>query len=149
MEEREQVLQKRIMLVLNDKDSPCRVWRNNVGVLKDGRGIPIRYGLSVGSADLIGLVMTTGQFLAVEIKTEKGRVSPEQKAWLETIRRMGGQAMVMRSVDEAELLVEQLKKQRPACVTHDDCLDHPLTVGLGCAIKRMVDVGLSWVKGAQ
>lgn len=106
---REAVLQSRIMAVLNHRDAPCRVWRNNVGVLRDSRGIPVRYGLAVGSADLVGLVAKTGQFLAVEIKTPVGRLSAEQKAWLETVRKLGGLALVLRSVEDAEAFVRRLR----------------------------------------
>ncbi len=106
---REQVLQAKVMAVLNHRDSPCRVWRNNVGMLKDARGIPVRYGLGVGSPDLVGLVLGSAQFLAVEIKTPTGRLSAEQDAWLSTIRRMGGIGLVMRSVEDAEKLVATLR----------------------------------------
>lgn len=105
---REQLIQAKIMAVLNQRDAPCRVWRNNVGMLRDSRGVPVRYGLAPGSADLIGLVLKTGQFLAVEVKTPIGRLSPEQKAWLETIRRFGGIAEVMRTVEDAEAFVRRL-----------------------------------------
>ena len=64
-----------------------RLWRNNVGVLEDSRGVPVRYGLAndsaalnkvLKSADLIGirpvlithehLGKTLGQFVSREIK---------------------------------------------------------------------------------
>ncbi len=103
---REKLLQSAIMAVLNHKDSPCRLWRNNVGVVP---GTFVRYGLGVGSADLVGLVVPTGQFLACEIKTPIGRLSKEQKAWISTINRLGGLAVVLRSVEEAEALVKRLR----------------------------------------
>lgn len=106
---REKIIQSKIMAVLNARDAPCRLWRNNVGVTPDTH---IRYGLGLGSADLVGLVLTTGQFLAVEIKTPIGRLSPEQKAWLATITRLGGLALVLRSVEEAESLVTRLRAQQ-------------------------------------
>jgi len=51
-----------------------------------------------GVADIIGIA--AGQFLAIEVKTPKGRVSPEQDAFLSEIRRRGGIAFVARSVDD-------------------------------------------------
>ncbi len=102
------------MAVLNHRDSPCRVWRNNVGMLRDSRGVPVRYGLGVGSPDLVGLVIGTGRFLAVEIKTAVGRLSDEQKAWLATIAGMGGITRVIRSVEEAIDLVAELRMPRAA-----------------------------------
>jgi len=63
---------------------------------------------------LIGLIIPTGQFLAVEVKTPVGRLSKEQKAWLRTINKMGGRALVIRSVEEARQLVESLKVKKAA-----------------------------------
>lgn len=94
------------------------VWltRNNVGALKDKRGVPVRYGLAnetpqqnevIKSGDLIGIravlvqpwhVGTTiGQFVSREIKapgwtyTGKGREAA-QMAWAQLINKYGGDA---------------------------------------------------------
>ena len=74
----------------------CLVWRNNCGVLKDSAGRPIRYGLCVGSADLIG-VAPDGKFLAVEVKTATGRTSEAQDRFIAAVLRLGGRAGVARS----------------------------------------------------
>ena len=76
----------------------CRVWRNNVAVA-EVRGTKQRFGLAVGSADLIGIAH--GKPLAIEVKSATGRLSPEQIAWGECWRRLGGLFVVARSVDEA------------------------------------------------
>ncbi len=96
---------KQVRGVLNHRDSPCRVFRNNNG-FDEGR--QIKYGLGKGSPDLVGFTRT-GQFLGVEVKTLKGRVSPEQKVWIALITEFGGLAIVIRSVAEAEALVEKLR----------------------------------------
>lgn len=77
------------------------LWRNNSGMLKAAGGRAIRYGLGIGSADLIGLIRGNGRFFALEIKTSTGRVSPEQTAWIGAVCAAGGFARVVRSVDEA------------------------------------------------
>lgn len=87
-----------------------RVWRNNTGSLKDSRGVAIRFGLAVGSADLVGVIAPTGRFFALEIKTDKGRTTPEQDRWLEVVRRFGGFACVVRSAEEALAAVERARK---------------------------------------
>lgn len=57
-------------------------------------------GLGQGSADLI--ICAWGRFVGMEIKTETGRVRPEQRQWMERIRTYGrGHACVVRSVDDA------------------------------------------------
>ncbi len=80
------------------------LWRNNVGLTEfwDGKQVSVvRYGLADERADLVGLLSPSGRFLAVEVKTATGRVKPEQLQWLALVRRFGGFAAVVRSVDEA------------------------------------------------
>ena len=97
----ESTLLRRIRLVLG-RDPRVALWRNNVGVLRDARGTPIRYGLAVGSADLIGLVSPHGRMIALEVKAPCGRVSAAQQQWLALVRAHGGVAEVVRTVEEAE-----------------------------------------------
>ena len=106
---KESNMQKLIMLSISEYGST--VWRNNTGVLKNEAGIPIRFGLCVGSSDLVGITpvtitqdmvgKTVGVFTAVEVKTPKGRTSPEQDRFLEAVRNAGGIAGVARSPTEA------------------------------------------------
>lgn len=82
-------------------------WRNNSGAVKykngAGRDRFLRFGY-VGSADIIGC-LPDGRFLAVECKTETGRVSEAQRFFLADIRKFGGVAVVARSVEDvAEVL---------------------------------------------
>jgi hypothetical protein len=60
----------------------------------------MRFG-KVGSSDIIGL-LPDGKFLAVEVKTPHGRLSPEQSAFLEKVRGLGGVAIVARSFRELD-----------------------------------------------
>lgn len=116
---RETLIQNEVMGVLNQKDSGCRVWRNNVGFDHMKR---VHYGLARGSADLIGgaTVLVTPEmvgrklfvFLCDEIKTQKGRFSPEQIAWLGTIERLGGIVRNDRSKQSAVEFVERLREGR-------------------------------------
>lgn len=110
----EQELQQRIRLDLGR--GPIRLWRNNTGTLLDRQGRPVQFGLCKGSSDLIGLRQVTigpehvGQtlavFCAIEVKSAKGRPTPEQQAFIETVRRLGGLAGIARSVDEARAVLE-------------------------------------------
>jgi hypothetical protein len=76
-----------------------RVFRNNVGLAYTKDGTPIRFGLGVGSADLVGW-SKDGRFIAVEVKTPTGRVTPEQAAFLSAVNAAGGIGVVMRSAVE-------------------------------------------------
>lgn len=93
-----------IMVTLSE--AGCVVWRNNVGVLKNAAGIHIKFGLCVGSSDIIG-VAPCGRFLAVEVKTEKGRPTPDQIRFIEAVKRKGGIAGIARSPADAVALLTQ------------------------------------------
>ena len=93
-----------IMVTLSE--AGCVVWRNNVGVLKNAAGIPIKFGLCVGSSDIIG-VAPCGRFLAVEVKTEKGRPTQDQIRFIEAVKRKGGIAGIARSPADAVALLTQ------------------------------------------
>ncbi len=82
-----------------------RLWRNNVGVLTDKRGVPVRYGLCndspamnkvLKSSDLIG-IGEGGQFIAREVKRKGWSYSgtPHEEAqlnFIELVNAMGGDA---------------------------------------------------------
>lgn len=94
------------------------LWRNSVGVTRSwdattGAERVVHAGLPVGSADLVGILTLTsgvGRFLALEVKSARGRLRPEQVTWLELVRRMGGFAAVVRSVDEARAAVWRARR---------------------------------------
>ena len=98
----------------------ARVFRNNVGMLEDKRGMKVRYGLCTGSSDLIGwtpVVITQAMvgsrvavFTSVEAKSDKGKLRPEQMAWLTVIEAAGGIAMLVRSESEATIMLSKMLK---------------------------------------
>lgn len=95
-------IQRLIMMAVSE--AGCLVWRNNVGTLKNQAGIPIKFGLCVGSSDLIG-VHYSGRFMAIEVKTETGRIRPEQITFIDAVNKRGGIAGVCRSVEDAIKLI--------------------------------------------
>lgn len=110
---REAQLQDEIRLAVAQLDGVV-LWRNNVGVGRVGRSdAPVRFGLAVGSADLVGLVTMPdgkGRFIAMEVKTQDGRLSEEQSRWLNLVRSLGGLAVVVRSVEDALAAVEAARR---------------------------------------
>ena len=106
----EHEIQQRIRLACGH--GPVRLWRNNSGALVDQQGRLVRFGLAKGSSDLIGLRtleitpdlvgQRIAQFVALEIKTTRGVVSPEQRAFLDLVEQLGGLAAVCRSVEAAK-----------------------------------------------
>lgn len=64
------------------------------------------YAVKVISANKAGtpdiLACVHGHFIAIEVKSEKGRISPLQSYHLLKIRDAGGEAWVVRSLEELE-----------------------------------------------
>ena len=118
-------LQQRIRLALGTRPD-LRLFRNNTGTLPDPRtGRPVQFGLARGSADLIGYRTVTitpdmvGQqvavFTSLEVKTPTGRIRPEQTNWLHTIKRAGGIAAIVRSVDDARDAIDPSDSRKTDC----------------------------------
>jgi hypothetical protein len=67
----------------------------------------VRFGLCVGSADLIGCL--DGRFIALEVKAASGRLRPEQERWIAFVRSIRGFAAVVRSEEEALAAIERAR----------------------------------------
>lgn len=94
----EGVIQSECMIALSK--AGCTVWRNNTGVLVDKNGRPVKFGLCVGSSDLIG-ICADGRFLAVECKSATGKATDAQLRFIAAVNARGGRAGVARSAAEA------------------------------------------------
>lgn len=108
-------IQDSIRLELGDPEKYPDVilFRNNVGVLPDGQGRHVRYGLCPGSADLIGIFTRHGDhvgvFIAAEIKTPTGKQSPEQVRFEQLVTSKGAVYAVLRSIDDARQWIARLR----------------------------------------
>jgi hypothetical protein len=76
------------------------VYRNNGGVARYGEA-RVRYGLAPGSADLIGFLVPSGRFLAVEVKMPGKHLEPDQLRWRDVVVRAGALHVTAHSVAEA------------------------------------------------
>ena len=106
--------QAEILLALSH--GPTRLLRVNAGLAWQGTVIertPQRLVLArpyairlaaPGVSDLIG--WTHGRFVAVEVKGPRGRITDEQAAFIDLVRRSGGLAGVARSVADARAIIE-------------------------------------------
>ncbi len=100
-----QILQD-VLLALGSRQD-VRLFRQNTGVAVTKTGGRVRFGVP-GQADLSGvvrLVEHVGLRLEVEVKSARGRVSEEQRAWGMMIAKFGGIYIVTRGADDA---LEQL-----------------------------------------
>lgn len=92
-------IQGAILIALSE--AGCVVWRQNTGAFREPKtGRLIRYGLCVGSSDIIGITKD-GRFLAVEVKTATGAVRKGQPEFIAAVRRAGGYAGIARGVEDA------------------------------------------------
>lgn len=90
----------------------CRIfaWKNNsTGVYdptkKTFRANKNPYAIK-GVADILG-VLPDGKLLAIEVKMPKGRVSKEQKQFIERVNDNGGIAFVARGLREIQNHLEE------------------------------------------
>ena len=82
-------------------------WRNSVGAVRIGPGRFMRFGLK-GSSDIVG-ILPGGRLLCVECKSQNGRLSEEQRAFLETVRGLGGLALTVKSWQELDKALREEK----------------------------------------
>lgn len=99
----ESKIQNDILIEINRRGH--RLFRANAGkvVTKDNRVIKL---LPKGFPDTFGYRKSDGKFIAIEVKTEKGKLRPEQerfKTFIETQPVLYG---VARSVDDAIKIIE-------------------------------------------
>ena len=125
----EKSAQNETLLALGSRPD-MRVWRQNTGVgwvgdsyVWRGRTLiitnarPFHAGLCTGSSDIIGiqrLAITeamvgreVGRFCAVEMKSERGRPTKEQRTFMQCIATFGGLSGIARSAADAISLVDR------------------------------------------
>ena len=129
MSDSEALIQQRVRIACSQRG--WRVWRNNVGVLRDERGVPVRYGLAnessamnqqYKSSDLIGIKpvliteahigQTLGVFVALECKREGWHYTGTprevaQKRWIDMVRSIGGVAGFVSDADAIDTAVNK------------------------------------------
>lgn len=93
-------------------DPRCVLWRNQIGYYVDGDA-RIRYGVAnPGGADLIGFFGP--RFLAVEVKTIRGKQSPPQVQFGRVLAAHGCVYALARSESDARDLLEWLRSDNNA-----------------------------------
>ena len=70
------------------------------------------HGSYFGQAGLPDLICCIGgRFIAFEVKTDIGKLTPLQAVEIRKIKEVGGTAEVVRSLDEARAVIERLQKE--------------------------------------
>ena len=114
-------------LLVRASELGLRLFRNNVGMLRDERGNRVRYGLCVGSSDLIGwkpltvtqadVGRTIAVFVAVEAKVGRNVTTEAQGHFLAVVRSAGGVALVARQESDIDAAAQRM-------TTSCDCPAH-------------------------
>ncbi len=85
----------------------CKAWKNqSVGIYDPTRKSfrsRSKYQIK-GVSDILGIYK--GKMICFEVKTQKGRLSPEQKQFLEEMKLLGAATACVRSVTEALNVLE-------------------------------------------
>lgn len=108
----EKTIQNKIRLALG-REPDLTLWRNNTGHASyeaEGGARKVRYGLARGSSDLIGILAPTGRLIALEVKRPGKSATEEQLLFLALVRRRGGFAAVVHSVEEARVAVDRARR---------------------------------------
>jgi len=102
-------------------DSNIKIFRNNTGMIKAENKRLVRFG-QVGSADILGIVKhfrckrcnasQDGVFLAIEVKSDKGKVTEHQQKWLDTISNFNGICMVIKPEPDDPVHLKQRIEQK-------------------------------------
>ena len=86
------------------------VRRNNVGLFFTPDGRPIEIGIP-GESDLT-LFCRGGRTVFIEVKTGTGRQSKKQKKFQAAVERLGFEYKILRSVEDAERFIEDVRNER-------------------------------------
>lgn len=98
----EHKIQNEIRLALADS---CILFRMNVGTGCTADGRYFSTGVPKGFSDLFGFRKSDGRAVFIEVKTSKGRASPEQVRFIEQMRNNGAIAGICRSAEDALNLI--------------------------------------------
>ena len=99
----ESKIQNDILIEINRRGH--RLFRANAGkvITRDNRVIKL---LPKGFPDTFGYRKSDGKFIAIEVKTDKGRLRPEQIKFKEFIETQNVLYGVARSVEDAIRIIE-------------------------------------------
>lgn len=98
-------IQREIEIVVSQHDGiPVRL---QSGTFYTKQGVPITIGIP-GIPDLMWL-LPNNRIVFCEVKTPTGRLREDQKRFIEELHRLGFEAYVVRSKEEAEEICNRMK----------------------------------------
>lgn len=106
---READILKRVMIEASKLG--MRVFRNHTGGVYAKDGTFHRFGLCVGSSDLIGWT-PDGRFAAIEVKSPTGKPSQAQLNFIEQVKKSGGFACIIDNEKNLKIMLENYMASR-------------------------------------
>ena len=98
-------IQNKILAALKKAGIFC--WRCNNGAVWDSKLHTYRASVTLkGVPDIIG-ILPGGIFLGIEVKTDKGRQSPDQLLFQKRLEEEGGIYILARSVDDVKIVINR------------------------------------------
>lgn len=125
----EHTIQNKIRVALTENG--YTVFRANVGKVKTADGRWFDTGLPKGHPDLYGF-RPDGKIFYIEVKNANGRVRPEQKQFIKTVKARGALAGIARSVEDALDIVRGVyANELQGTATTGDSTSAVTTAGVG------------------
>ena len=90
-------------LALMENQGRCYFFRSGAGVIKTEAGNHFKTG-KIGCPDVI--MLTRNGYVAIEVKTDKGKLSEAQLDAKTRIEALGGRYIIARSIDDVMVLFE-------------------------------------------
>jgi hypothetical protein len=120
---------------------------NTMGVVDKTRGVyrSISKNVVAGTPDIIACVSvkSVGVFVGLEVKSEKGKQSKEQKSFQQKLQtRSHGYYFTVRSIKDADAALESVKKavsMRIACAYMNPSIDDSSHAGLTRALDTTLE----------
>ena len=111
LEPTEAQIQSSILRALKAHPAVGDAWRNNTGAFAIGEGKNKRFVSfgKKGNPDIIGY-LTNGRFLGIEVKRPSGKLSPEQKEFIDKAKKGGAVVFVARSVSDVWETLDSYKE---------------------------------------
>ena len=85
-------------------------WRNQSGMIfgsHKGKQWAVKMGKK-GVADIIGVMPDgSGRIMCLEVKTEKGNPTQDQTDFLDSVKKAGGVAEIVRSIDDVIKVIKE------------------------------------------
>ena len=105
----EKTIEKQILIWLRAQGYKCSTKIDSTGIYDERKGL---FRMASGTFKRKGVsdiyVLHKGKSIWIEVKSHKGRLSDNQKEWLNDVNAAGGIGIVARSIDDVAIVFKTL-----------------------------------------